>query len=400
MREIFTEGEVEKIACIPLSLHGRVDRLIWHYDRKGLYSVRSGYHVFNNFMCRKDKASTSLNGCGRVEHNYWMALWGARVPPKVKSFVWRLLHGILPTKSSLVRRKIRVEDPQCLFCKGDLETDARLHPAGNVVDWIMEMMDFLTVDQRDYFFMGLWAIWTERNNILWKGVSFQPMNLVQWTSSLLEDYQKYHPKAVKKKGRPKVKWQCPPSGRLKINVDGAFCLEDGRGGIGVVVRDDSGKGIAALARPFVHAHSILHMEAEACRAGLLLGIYQGWADVDIESDSAILIAALKSEEKNFSEVSRVLDDCKEYFNAFQSIRVRHIYREANGVANRLAHLASSVYFDDVWLGETPAIIQDVLYEDYCHCLSVTRGLGDTSPPMHNFTINIINGTGRGAEPPS
>ncbi|PRQ49763.1 putative ribonuclease H-like domain-containing protein [Rosa chinensis] len=115
-------------------------------------------------------------------------------------------------------------------------------------------------------------------------------------------------------------------------------------------------GIAALARPFVHAHSVLNMEAEVCRAGLLLGIHQGWADVDIESDSAILIAALKSKEKNFSKVSRVLDDCKDYFDDFQSIQIRHIYHEANVVANRLAHLASSCSVDDVWLGETSAII--------------------------------------------
>ncbi|PRQ28530.1 hypothetical protein RchiOBHm_Chr5g0004021 [Rosa chinensis] len=73
------------------------------------------------------------------------------------------------------------------------------------------------------------------------------------------------------------------------------------------------------------AHSVLNMEAEACRAGLmeaeacraglLLGIHQGWYEIDIESDSAILIAVLNSSKKDFSEVSRILDDCKNYFNA-------------------------------------------------------------------------------------
>ncbi|XP_062026926.1 uncharacterized protein LOC133743137 [Rosa rugosa] len=45
------------------------------------------------------------------------------------------------------------------------------------------------------------------------------------------------------------------------------------------------------------------MEVEACRAGLLLGIYQGWSDVDIESDSIILITALKNEEEDLSVVA-------------------------------------------------------------------------------------------------
>ncbi|XP_004298225.1 PREDICTED: uncharacterized protein LOC101306815 [Fragaria vesca subsp. vesca] len=134
------------------------------------------------------------------------------------------------------------------------------------------------------FFVGLWAIWCERNNVLWQKSHFKPMNLIQWGGKFLEDYQKYHPKAVRKKARPRVRWECPPSGRLKINVDGAFCLDNGYGGIGVVVRDEVGMGIAIVARPFLHAHSVLNMEAEVCRVGLLLGIHQGCTNIDIESD--------------------------------------------------------------------------------------------------------------------
>ncbi|KAL6206870.1 hypothetical protein ACLB2K_024116 [Fragaria x ananassa] len=115
--------------------------------------------------------------------------------------------------------------------------------------------------------------------------------------------KKYYPKAVRKKARPRVRWECPPSGRLKINVDGAFCSDNGYGGIGVVVRDDFGIGIAAVVRPFLHAHSVLNMEAEACRVGLLLGIHQGWTNIDIESNSTILVVALKSEEEDLSEVT-------------------------------------------------------------------------------------------------
>ncbi|XP_024158692.1 uncharacterized protein LOC112166150 [Rosa chinensis] len=142
------------------------------------------------------------------------------------------------------------------------------------------------------------------------------------------------------------------------------------------------------------------MEVEACRAGLLLGIHQGWTEVEIESDSTLLIAALKRVGNDFSDVGRVLEDCKSYMTAFQSIEIRHIYREANGVADRLAHLASLFALNDVWLEETPAIIQDVLYEDYCKCSNVARGSGFMSPPAQSTTINIINGTRRGAEPPS
>lgn len=61
---------------------------------------------------------------------------------------------------------------------------------------------------------------------------------------------------------------------------------------------------------------------------------------------------------------------------FNSITIRHVYRETNGVANRLAHIASCSWIDDFWLDETLFIIKNVLYEDLCSC---GRGSGSMSP---------------------
>ncbi|PRQ45142.1 putative ribonuclease H-like domain, reverse transcriptase zinc-binding domain-containing protein [Rosa chinensis] len=346
-------------------------------------------------------ASSSASEQGGPLRTYWTKIWHANVPPKIKVLVWRLVHGIVPTRLALLSRHLHIQDVACVFCKstnesslhvfkecdalqcfwrlGPLKLKAKEQAAGDLKNWLFDVLDMLNSNQVDFFFMALWSVWTERNKIVWNDGCFQPMHMIQWCTSSLEEFQKYHQKVACKKKRPLTKWQCPPRGRLKINIDGAFQVDSGVGGIGVVVRDDLGTGIAAIARPFLHAHSAINMEAEACRAGLLLGIHQGWSDVVIESDSALLIAALKSEEDNFSEVSRVFDDCKDYLSAFQSVEIRHIYREANGVAHRLAHLASYLLLDDIWLDETPAIIQDVLYEDYCNVSIVARGSGFMSP---------------------
>ncbi|XP_040367272.1 uncharacterized protein LOC112177447 [Rosa chinensis] len=270
------------------------------------------------------KASTSSAIAGGHLRWYWTKIWYATVPPKVKIFIWRLLHGAIPTRSALSQRKVQLHDLNCVLCQSSIETVkhvfkdcdalqcfwsfsplklcAKTHAAPNIKEWILDLLDVLTSEQVDLFFMALWAIWTERNNLVWKGGSFQPIHMIQWCIKSLEDFQQYHPKATRKKKRPMTKWQCPPQGRLKINIDGAFRADCGIGGIGVVVRDELGTGIAAIARPFLHAHSAINMEAEACRAGLLLGIHQGWTEIDIESDSALLIAALNSEEENFSEL--------------------------------------------------------------------------------------------------
>ena len=143
----------------------------------------------------------------------------------------------------------------------------------------------------------------------------------------------------------------------------------------------------SMARYFSHASSAIHMEAEACRAGLLMAIHQGWSNVELECDCASLVNALSTEQEDFSEIGRIIDDCRVYTLEVRPIHIRHIYREANGVAHRLANLASCSFLDDLWLDETPAIIQDVLFEDICKC---SRGLGTMSPSRSSPIININN----------
>ncbi|XP_061993792.1 uncharacterized protein LOC133711706 [Rosa rugosa] len=202
--------EVSKIGSIPLSLRHATDRLVWHFDTKGLYSVKSGYHVYCNSLKMVEVASTSSEEVETGMHVFKQC-----------------------------------EALQTFWILGPLKLKAKNHVACNL----------------------------KGNNLVWKGGNFQPMHMLQWCRQSLEDFQKYHPKASSKKKRPLTKWKCPPLGRLKINIDGAYRADSGEGGIGVVVRDDSGTGIATIARPLLHAHSAINMEAEACRAGLLLGIH-------------------------------------------------------------------------------------------------------------------------------
>ena len=128
-------------------------------------------------------------------------------------------------------------------------------------------------------------------------------------------------------------------------------LERKQGGIGVIVRNEEADCIGEFARTISHATYAVQMEAEACRAGLFLAIHQNWFGVDLESDCAMVISALANPDADFSDIGCILDDCKEYMNAIGSFTLRHIYREANGVAHRLAHIASFSNIDDIWLDE-------------------------------------------------
>ena len=51
----------------------------------------------------------------------WKWLWKINIPPKVKIFVWRLIHGLLPMGIALLKRKIHI-DGICNKCGEDVET--------------------------------------------------------------------------------------------------------------------------------------------------------------------------------------------------------------------------------------------------------------------------------------
>ncbi|KAK9943809.1 hypothetical protein M0R45_009405 [Rubus argutus] len=366
--------------------------------KKGLYSVKSGYRV----ACNAENITSQASSSGGSGIFLWNKVWGLRVPPKVCVFIWRLLRGILPTKIALAK-KVGLLDVDCVFCHNYAESDMHLfkdcgalncfwhasalgllpcpHTGHTLLDWFSEVSQLLPTNHLELLCMCLWVIWTERNNIIWKNSFFNPSHMASWAFKSLENYQKYHPAIRKNSQRPLSHWETPPSGRLKINVDGSFICEGEHGGIGVIIRDANGQCIASLSRSLTHVSSAIQAEVEACRAGLFIAINQGWDNIILESDCASIVTALSSVGDDFSQIGRIVGDCKEFMGSLRSISIRHIYREANGVAHRLAHIASFSNSDKFWLHETPSIIEDVLFEDLCNCI---RGSGFMSSSVQNF----------------
>lgn len=117
---------------------------------------------------------------------------------------------------------------------------------------------------------------------------------------------------------------------LMVRVFRSF---DGTGGVGVVVRNELGDCVAAFALHFLHAGSAAQMEAEACREGMLIAIDQELTEVVLECDSVAIVAALTQDKSDLSILGRIIEDCRAYKVEFTSIQVRHIFREANGVAH-------------------------------------------------------------------
>ncbi|MQM07655.1 hypothetical protein Taro_040496 [Colocasia esculenta] len=85
-----------------------------------------------------------------------------------------------------------------------------------------------------------------------------------------------------------VKWKHPPTGRLKLNIDGAFKSVTGEAGGGGILRDHEGTCVYAFAMNYQGAISALDAEARALRDGLTKCCNQGFLNIMVETDSQIL----------------------------------------------------------------------------------------------------------------
>lgn len=288
--ELFTICEAEMIKKIMLSYRVFDDRVVWHFDNSGRFTVKTGYAVACNMVKLELRASSSEALMGSCR-SWWNKIWQVRVPPKIRAFMWRLAKGILPTRVAL-KSKFSIPETDCVFCNVCAESDGHIFvqcealdwfwrstlfgsspcklPCFSIQCWVSEVLNSLDDKHIEMLFICCWVIWTERNKLVWEGGSFNPHFLADWARKLWEEYHQFHLVKPRNRCRSRSHWETPPSGRLKVNIDGSFRFDSGVGGVGVIVRDENGNCIAALQRSLPFCSSALHAESEACRAGLVM----------------------------------------------------------------------------------------------------------------------------------
>ena len=117
-------GGCETYLGIPIK-NDMEDLVAWHYDKKGLFSVKSAYHVLddgrNREQSRQMGESSSSSGQIRPEGSDWKRIWKLNCPPKMRHFFWRFTHNSLPLRQNIARRGMEI-DTRCPVC-GRLDED-------------------------------------------------------------------------------------------------------------------------------------------------------------------------------------------------------------------------------------------------------------------------------------
>ena len=113
------------IMAIPICKDAE-DFLAWHYDSKGLFSVRSAYRVSLITQELKMVRSGGMSTIGTSwMKDTWKKIWSLHCPAKVHHFLWRFRHNSHPMHMNIERKGVEL-DTRCVVCKRYFEDAGHL----------------------------------------------------------------------------------------------------------------------------------------------------------------------------------------------------------------------------------------------------------------------------------
>lgn len=140
----------------------------------------------------------------------------------------------------------------------------------NPTQWIKYIAWFLSDKEWDLFVFVAWEIWNQRNARLNGDRCKMPAEIVGFVHSYVEEFSVVHPRPLlhiptsMQNRRRNLTWELPPPGSFRINCDAALDLQAGRAGVGIILRDHTGRVVEYAALSETPSYSVHMLETMAC----------------------------------------------------------------------------------------------------------------------------------------
>ena len=242
-------------------------------------------------------------------------------------------------------------------------------------EWIIHLLDVCSADVRLPIIMTLWRNWHVRNEV-YHNKPAPPVEascrfLCGYINSLVAIQQ--HPHADDLKGKTVVayrgqegshkspvvrpskspeRWNKPPPGWVKLNVDGSWRQEDETGGAGMILRDHIGSIIFASCRFIQRCTSALEAEIAAILEGVSLARDRSNEHIMVEMDCMVAARMITAQVPDRSLLAPMVNDIKHLLSS-RSHGIMAIGRDQNKASHALAHMGCVLPKTAVWLRCAP-----------------------------------------------
>ncbi|GMI74428.1 hypothetical protein HRI_001112100 [Hibiscus trionum] len=371
---------LDKVSAIPppRPWYG-VDQPCYRWEENKMFTIRSAY------MRLEGDTAGSDSPC-------WRLLWGLNLPQRIRVFLWLAMRGSLLTNVERMRRHLTSEG-MCQLCRqGNEDIDhvlrrcppardlwSKLVPPGRLgafetVEWNgwlelnLRIKGSMSGDGSSWvtcFAVGCWLLWKHRCSKLLNADYVEVGDMYSRCRQLALEFDSV-PASVggcRRNGGERGRWQRPPASWVKANADGSVQGQQQTAAIWGVFRDSAGVWLFGFARA-IGSCSVLMSELWAVYDTLLHAWRLGFRKVWLESDNLEVMRILKGESTALS--GDALVDlifgllCRDW-----EVRIQHIGREGNKVADFLARWCNGERRGNVWLPDPPTEVHARVLEDSC-----------------------------------
>ena len=190
IRQLYDKNTADLILGIPLpKFQSSQDLLIWPHSISGHYQVKTAYALLH-----KDQ-SQALNAPrpGPIPPpKLWKNLWKLKLPNKLLTFTWKLMHHALPVKDVLNHTGIQCA-ATCMLCHthtkilnhifflcpfaravwlgAGINTSFLLDSNINMIDWLSKLLESSKDSQNNLETLSLlitiaWCLWLHSNQVI------------------------------------------------------------------------------------------------------------------------------------------------------------------------------------------------------------------------------------------
>ncbi|KAG7599188.1 Reverse transcriptase zinc-binding domain [Arabidopsis suecica] len=338
------------------NITGSIDRMSWSEQSDGSFTVKSAYAM----LTRNELPRQNME-------KIFDRIWRVIAPERVRVFFWLVVQQAVMTNSERHRRHL-CESSLCQVCNSGEETILhvlrdcpamsgvwqRLVPPGRIHQFfVASLLEWAygnlknSEEQGDnewatMFVMAAWWGWKWRCGDVF-GMTGRWRDRVRFIKDLTKEVLAAH-RSVKGSCNGPVReermiaWSPPAEGWTKLNTDGASRGNPGLATAGGVLRDGEGAwrggfalNIGICSAPLAELWGVYY--------GLYIAWERGYRRVELEVDSEIVVGFLTTGISPSHPLSFLVRLCHGFISRDWIVRIAHVYREANRLADGLANYA-------------------------------------------------------------
>ncbi|KAG7558925.1 Ribonuclease H-like superfamily [Arabidopsis thaliana x Arabidopsis arenosa] len=367
-------------AVVLKGVPGLEDKLTWKGTENGKFTVRSAYS-----MLKED--GTEGPSVARLFERIWRVV----APERVRVFLWLVGNQVILTNVERERRHMG-DSAICPVCSGAPESIIhvlrdcpamagiwqRLVPrrerqqffAKSLLEWVYSNL-IATPEQGNegwptLFVMAIWWAWKWRCGDVF-GERGLCRDRTRFVKNMAAEVTKAHllltaGDQVRDKVEEQIAWKKSGESWVTINTDGASHGNPGPATAAGALREGNGTWLGGFALN-IGVCTAPVAELWGVYYGLVIAWEGGFRRVILEVDSALVVGFLQSGVEDTHPLAFLVRLCHGFISRDWLVRVTHVYREANRLADGLANYAFSLSLGFQHLNVCPEDVVPVLLDD-------------------------------------